>query len=307
MSLGASIGERGHSETEGALPRTFFGHPSFEGVWTTNFLLPLEATPLARSLRLSESEAQAMASEMVRLALLDPLVAIDPEAPDILGSTNGLAIVRGERRSRAVIVPADGMLPYTAQARAEAGKFDLMRLPSDNPEERPSGERCIVGGGQPPLAGTVSLNPRQFIQTPEYVVIHNEFGDEARIVPFADSHSPTALHSRLGSSIARWEGDTLVVETINLPGEDRVRGFPTLIVDPSAKVIERFTRLDHEELLYQFTVEDPHVYTRPWLAEYSLYRTEQRMFPYACHEANYSLTNILMAQRMVEQNAGVRD
>lgn len=255
---------------------------------------------MASSLVVSEAEAEAIAHQMLQAALLDPLVAIDPEAPELLGATDGLAIVRGERRTRAVVMPADGVLPYTPEARAEANAYDILSFRSDNPEERPSGERCIANSGQPPVANVVGLNPRQFIQTRTHIVIHTEFGDEARIVPFTGAHAPRAIWSRLGNSIARWDGDTLVVETIDLPAEDRVRGFPTLIVSEDSKVIERFTRVSADELLYQYTVEDAGVYTAPWLAEYSLYRTEQRMLPYSCHEANYSLANILQAQRVAD-------
>ncbi len=286
-----------------SLPQTPDGRPSFEGIWTSSFLLPLEATPMADSLVVPEAEAEAIASLMLQAALLDPLVAIDPEAPHVLGATEGLAIVRGERRTRAVVMPVDGVLPYTPAARAEANAYDILAFRADNPEERPSGERCIANSGQPPVANVVGLNPRQFIQTPTHVVIHTEFGDEVRIVPFAGAHAPRAIRSRLGNSIARWDGDTLVVETIDLPAEDRVRGFPTLIVSEDSKVIERFTRLNLDELLYQYTVEDPRAYTAPWLAEHSLYRTEQRMLPYACHEANHSLTNILQAQRVADARA----
>jgi len=129
-------------------------------------------------------------------------------------------------------------------------------------------------------------------------VIHTEYGDEARIIPLAAEHKPKALHTPLGDSIARWEGETLVVETIGLPANDRVRFFSNLVVPEHATVIERFTRVAENELLYQYTVEEPSTYTAPWLAEYSLYQTSQRMFEHACHEGNHSLPNILLAQRM---------
>ena len=129
-------------------------------------------------------------------------------------------------------------------------------------------------------------------------MLHTEYGDEARIIPFTSAHRPRRSTALIGDSIARWEGDTLVIETIGLPEKDRVRFFSNLVVTSDARVIERFTRLSEKELLYQYTVEDPTTYTAPWLAEYSLYRTSQRMFEHACHEGNYSLPNILRAQRV---------
>ena len=108
-----------------------------------------------------------------------------------------------------------------------------------------------------------------------------------------------------GDSIARWEGDTLVVETTNLPRTQRVRFSPTgvLVVNPDATVVERFTRVSRDELIYQFTVIDPKVYSAPWLAEYSFFRTSYRMFPGNCHEGNYGLPNILAGARVEERAA----
>jgi len=88
--------------------------------------------------------------------------------------------------------------------------------------------------------------------------------------------------------------------------KDRVRLFPAFIVSPEAKVIEKYTRLSDKELLYQFTIEDPKVYTAPWLAEYSIYKTDQKMFEHACHEGNYALTNVLKGARVLEERAALQ-
>lgn len=280
-------------------PRTSFGHPSFEGVWTQNFLIQMEATSRAPMLTLPEAEAKAMAQAVAAGISGGFDRQLDPEVPELMKATDGLPIVRGERRTRSVVVPADGKLPYTPEARKESGR-GAPSPPSDNHEERPNWERCITSLGLPPVTGlfTTSVNPRRFVQTPTHIVLHTEYGDEARIIPFVDKHRPSVLHSPIGDSIARWEGDTLVVETISLPKGDRVRYFSNLVVPSDSKVVERFTRLSDKELLYQYTVENPGTYTAPWLAEYSLYRTEQRMFEHACHEGNYSLPHILQAQRV---------
>ena len=280
-------------------PRTSFGDPSLEGVWTQNFVILMEASPQAPMLVLPEAAARQMA-EAAANGIGNALDrSLDPEAPELMKMTDGLPIVRGERRTRSVVMPADGKLPYTAEARKEASRGpQAPRI--DNPEERPNWERCITSLGLPPVTGmgTTSVNPRHIIQTPGQIVIHTEYGDEARIIPLAAEHKPKALHTPLGDSIARWEGETLVVETIGLPANDRVRFFSNLVVPEHAKVIERFTRVAENELLYQYTVEEPSTYTAPWLAEYSLYQTSQRMFEHACHEGNHSLPNILLAQRM---------
>lgn len=285
-------------------PRTSFGQPSLEGVWTQNFVILMEASPQAPMLVLPEAAAKQMA-EAAAAGIGNALDrSLDPEVPELMKATDGLPIVRGERRTRSVVMPADGRIPYTESARKEAMRGPQAPL-SDNHEERPNWERCITSLGLAPVTGvgTTSVNPRQLIQRRDLIVIHTEYGDEARIIPITDRHKPKELHSRLGDSIAHWEGETLVVETINQPANDRVRFFSNLMVTPDSKVIERFTRLSDNELLYQYTVQDPAIYTAPWLAEYSLYRTAQPMLEHACHEGNHSLPNILLAQRMKDARA----
>jgi hypothetical protein len=281
-------------------PRTAFGQPDMQGVWTSNFVLPFEATAQAPMLVLPEPAAKKMA-EVYAKAIGDALdKSLDPEIPALMKTTDGLAIVRGERRTRAVVLPEDGKLPYTPEARKEATRGNSMGA-FNNIEERPNWERCLRSLGQPPVSAIGETNPRQFIQTPTNVVIHTEYGDEARIIPFTDKHQSPVFTSLLGDSIARWEGETLVIETIRLPETDRVRLFPTFIVSKEATVIERYTRISDKELLYQFTVVDPKVYTAPWLAEFSIYKTDQRMFEHACHEGNYSVPNILRAARVKDE------
>ena len=280
-------------------PRTSFGQPSLEGIWTHNFIVLMESSPHSPTLTVPEAEGRVMAAAMGK-AIGDSLDrGLDPEVPELMRNTDGLPIVRGERRTRTVVEPADGKLPYTPEVRKEAMRGPQARY-ADNHEERPNWERCITSLGLPPVTGvgTTSVNPRHIVQTPGYIVLHTEYGDEARIIPLDTTHKPETLHSPIGDSIARWEGDTLVVETIGLPAHDRVRYFSNLVVPAEAVVIERFTRLSDNELLYQYTVEGTNAYTQPWLAEYSLYRTDQRMFEHACHEGNYSLPNILRAERV---------
>ncbi len=293
-------------------PRTVFGQPDLQGVWNTHFVLPMEAQPDAPSLTLSEAEAAVFAHKLA--AQISGLAAFaqDPEVADIAQdpTRSGLAIVRGQRRTRQVVSPADGMLPLTPSARRQVRFIEnLLRtqseppLPTDGPEQRPNWERCIVGQGQPPITIVSDINPRQIVLTRDAVVILTEYGPDLRIIPFTDKHGPALQASPLGDSIARWEGETLVIETVNLPAKDTIRPFPILLVPASAKVIERYTRVSADELLYQYTVVDPSIYTAPWLAEYSVYRTQKPLYEFACHEGNYSLPNILAGARRREQQA----
>jgi hypothetical protein len=293
-------------------PRTAYGQPDLEGVWNTHFVLPMEAQPGMPSLTLPEAEAAAYARKLSAEAGKLAIFGQDPEVAEIRAdpSRSDLAIVRGQRRTRQVVQPADGMLPLTRGARGQM-RFIEQALrtqteppfPTDGPELRPNWERCVVGWGQPPIVSTSDINPRQIVQTRDAVVILTEYGPDLRIIPFTDKHGPATQSSVLGDSIARWEGDTLVIETVGLPAKDMIRPFPTLFVPASAKVIERYTRLSEKELLYQYTVIDPSIYTGPWLAEYSLYRTTKPIFEFACHEGNYSLPNILAGARASEQSA----
>lgn len=286
------------------LPRTSFGHPSLEGVWGSNWVLPLEASSRVPMLVLPEEVAQGYAAAYAK-GVGDALDRqLDPEVPETMRNVEGLPLVRGERRARAVVIPANGMLPYTAKARAESERGQ----PGggyNNPEERPNWERCVRSLGQPPLY-PIGNTPRQIIQRPDKVIIFTEYGGEARIIPFSDTHKPKMFWDLLGDAIAHWEGNTLVIETIGLPEADRVRLFPSFVVSGKATVIERYTRLGMDELLYQFTVIDPDVYTEPWLAEYSIYPIEGGIYEHACHEGNYAMNNILLGGRIADARKAAR-
>jgi len=284
---------------EPGLPRTRSGHPDFQGVvWATNFFPVFESSPMLKTLVVSEAESKAFVDKMVSGIMSNPAFNIDPEGDVIIGGTDGLPLVRGERRSRLVVLPPDGKVPLTPEAKKIAS---VSTDEKNDYEQRPSGERCLVLSGAPPNFLIVSYNRLQFIQTTDHIVIHGENGDEARIIPFATAHAPTGPDTWYGDSIARWDGDTLVVETIRQRQGEAVRGlFQKFLVNADAKVIERFTRITKDEMLYQFTVEDPKAYTAPWLAEYSFHASTTGMFPSPCHEHNYSLPNILLGQRVAD-------
>ncbi|HET9161375.1 MAG TPA: hypothetical protein VFN88_12260, partial [Caulobacteraceae bacterium] len=289
-----------------AIPRTRDGHPDFQAVvWTTPYMATTEIFPtFPPALTVSEDQARALFSRMSALVLNTADFRIDAEAASFFTESRGLPLVRGERRTRLLVEPADGKIPFTREARREVEATRAPIQKYDNPEDRPPGERCLTQGAIPPLAFTSPVHLRQFVQTRDWVALEVEYGDELRVIPFADHHGPKELVPDMGDSIARWDGDTLVVETTNFPAWSRMRAFPTsLIVNADAVVIERFTLVSPTELLYQFTVRDPKVYTAPWLAEYSLYPASGRMFPSNCHEGNYSLPNILSAARQAEAAA----
>jgi len=281
-------------------------HLSLEGNWTAPFILTVESTPQTPALIVSEKDAGPIAA--AQGAAMSDFFAklLDPEVPALIPTLRGLPIVRGQRRTRLVVQPADGKAPYTAAARKElVPPRPGGPPPLDNPEDGDNDLRCLVGEGQPPLAQFVFENQLQIIRTRDAVVLHTEYGDEVRVVPLTDRHAPKVFWSRLGDSIGHWEGATLVIETVGMPDADRVRFAPMMIVSGDSKVIERLTPISDHELLYQFTIIDPKVFTGPWLAEFSWFRTDKPMYEHACHEGNYALANVLAGARYEEKAAGV--
>lgn len=307
MKLGLALGVvLGGVLMADAAPAQLRKPPSIDGDWRVNFILPMEAPAGVTQLVVSEAEARRVAA-VAGQALSDEFAkALDPETPMLVTQSDGLAIVRGERRTRAVVLPVDGKLPYTDAARKELSSPPPPES-FDNPEQRPNAERCLVGQGQPPLSSFALDSHIKIVSTPDYVVIHVEYGSDVRIIPLTKVHAPKVTWSRLGDSIARWEGKTLVIETIGQPDADRVHIAPTLLVPGDAKVIERLTPISDRELLYQFTVIDPKVYAAPWLGEFSWFRTDLQMYEHACHEGNYSLPNILAGARHEEAVARAKE
>ncbi len=285
--------------------RDAFGRPSLEGMWSANFLMTLEADKDAAPISVPEAEAKALFAARAKKTAAFFDRALDPEVPALLPSVDGLPIVRGQRRTRLITVPADGKLPLTPAGRKEM-EADGPPESFDNPEYRPNSERCTVGNGQPPFVFLTFGDQLQILQTRDTVVLHSEYGDMMRVIPLTDRRGPAVFESKAGDSIARWEGDTLVIETVRLPDKDRSRFFPSFIVSSEATVIERLTRVSHSELLYQFSVVDPKVYSAPWQGEFSWYATEKPMYEHACHEGNYSLPGILAGARREEAVAAAK-
>jgi hypothetical protein len=286
--------------------------PSLEGTWAHNYILVFESPANAPGLVVAgDAEAKAVAAAEIRETTAFFVQGLDPEVPALLSQSDGLPIVRGERRSRILVDPADGKLPYRPQVRAQISGPPPPDPPNafDDPERRPNADRCLVGIGQPPLSSLSFAYVLQIMRTPAGVVIHSEYGDDVRVVPITDKHGPKVFTSRLGDSIGHWEGDTLVVETIGMPAGDSFRLAPIVLISDAAVVTERFTPVSADELLYQFTVNDPKLYTAPWRAEFSWRRTKKLMYEHACHEGNYSLPNELAGARYQEAHraaAGAR-
>jgi hypothetical protein len=292
-------------------PRTADGHPDFNGEWSNQFLTPVEKA-LGNDLIVTPERAAQIVDLVRKAAKVLGEAGLDPEAVD--PDSHSLAIVRGENRTRQIVEPADGLLPYTPAAlkivteRQKLFREQFAGQHADNPEERLTWERCLAGMGQAPLMTTWAIDMvRRIVQTPDALVVWSEAGGETRIIRIGGKPLPAAMRSMAGDSVAHWEGDTLVVETTGFRADDQFRlsigvGRP-LMVGPDSKVVEKFTRIADGELLYQFTVVDPAIYAKPWLAEYSMMRSAEPMYEFACHEGNYGLPNILKGARIKERRA----
>jgi hypothetical protein len=231
------------------------------------------------------------------------------------GST--VNVVNGEKRSSIIVDPPDGKVPAMTQEGSQRGSAlrnrprseerenrdaALDRAPGafDDPEIRPLSERCILGfgstSGPPMLPDYFYNNLHQIVQTPTSIMILSEMVHDARIVRMNAKHLPNSYRFWMGDSVGHWEGDTLVVDTTNF--NDKTRFFGS---SEDLHVVERFTRTGPKTLLYQFTIDDPTTWTKPWSGEFTWPTTNEHIYEYACHEGNYAMEDILKGARQREK------
>jgi hypothetical protein len=300
-------------------PRTADGRPDLQGLWTFATLTPLERPrELAGKQVLTDEdvakvEAEVAAAKAERGERRTRItVALDPSTDaGVVGFYNqfwldqGTKVV-GTRRTSLIVDPPDGRLPpYTPQGKKKQAALMEARNRNAGPEDRSLGERCILGfNAGPPMVSGAYNNHVQLLQTPGYVGLLTEMVHSARIVPMdGRPHGTTSQWS--GDSRGRWEGDTLVIDTTNFRDDGIGAERPELQgTDKNLHVVERFTRVDADTLLYEFTVDDPTVWTKPWTASMPMTKAPELMFEYACHEGNYSMTGILAGARAEEKAAG---
>ena len=189
--------------------------------------------------------------------------------------------------------------PKEAQARARSRQGNARVGNFDGPERRPLGERCLVGFGStsgPPMLPVLYNNHYQIVQTKDEVAIVIEMVHDTRIVRLNGKRQPSHVRPWMGDSVGRWEGDTLVVETANFRPDQAFRG-----ATEDLKVTERFTRVSPTQILYRFELDDPATFTQKVKGEIALNASKEQVYEYACHEGNYSLSNILSGARFQEQ------
>ncbi len=316
---------------EWEVPRTSHGHPDLQGNWTNATLTPFtRAADRAPVLTLEEvAEIESGEAEIVvqRSAPSDPDRPPPPEGgtnPICIDSPTScynevyrepcvrVAVVNGEPRSSLVTHPPDGRPPeLTPEGRRrveERRAFSRQFGAYDNPENLPLASRCIVSfgssAGPPMLPNYWYNNNYTIVQNADHVMILTEMVHDVRIIRLGEPRPLRAdLHPWFGDSWGRWEGDTLVVETTNLNPAHPFRSVPP---SKDLKVIERFTRVDEETILYEFTIDDPTTYTSVWGGQIPFERFDDLLYEYACHEGNYSLSGVLSGARYQERMVGRR-
>jgi len=282
--------------------------PDLEGVWSFATITPLERpAEFAGKPELTADEAAAYERRMVETNNRDRRDKSSPEA-DVGGAYNEawfdrgsvLTVVNGKKRSSLIVDPTDGKIPALTpggKQRADARAADRRDHPTDGPENQGLPTRCLLFGAGPPIVPGPYNNFVQIFQFPDHVIILNEMIHDARIVPLdGRPHTAQAIHKWLGDSRGRWEGDTLVVDTTNFTDKTNFRG-----ADENLHVVERFTRTGPGSLLYEFTIDNPTAFTKPWSTAVGMTKSDDRIFEYACHEANYAMSGILRGARAEER------
>jgi hypothetical protein len=304
------------------------GHPDLSGFWSNATITP-ERRPAKFGDRLVHTPAEVKALEgAVQAEVVEGNKPTDPNSGaeggkadpkslrpefaaaggDVGGYNRGwldpgasVMRVHGEPRTSFLTTP-NGQPPARIATAAQAGGFPRGLGSFDNPESRSLGERCIMGfgrnAGPPMLPNGFYNNNYQFLQTNDAFVIEVEMVHDTRMVRLNAQHRTDGVRPWMGDSVGHWEGNTLVVETTNIP---QIQNYSGAWKD--LKVTERFTRVAKDRVLYQYTLDDPTTWAKPWGGEYEFGPLNGVIYEYACHEGNYALPGMLAGARTQEKEA----
>ena len=311
-------------------PRTPWGDPDLQGIWTSATYTPLERPEtVADRAFLTEEEAAELAA-LVAEDGVDPLRArnilaagTDEERRAVTRQTqenihydNAIWLTEerrktfSSRRTSLIVDPPNGRIPPRVPEavereakRREASRHLVYNLDEPSYEgyhTRTLQERCLVWRHEgPPMVPPSYNDMLQIFQTPDHVVVMQEMSNNPpRIIPLGAPHLPSRIRQWPGDSRGRWEGDTLVVDTVNFNEKTHYEGSTEAL-----HVVERFTRVDAETIRYEFTVRDDKTWARPWSVEFPLMKREGPLYEYACHEGNHDIRHILEVARNVERQA----
>jgi len=317
MVIALAVPVSGQAPKKYSPPRTPWGDPDLQGVWNDATSTPLQRPGAVGGKEvLTDEEAAEFQAALAHDLTRDrrdggPEVDVNRAYNDHWMDARRLKIT-ADRRTSLIVDPADGRIPPLVplsperqQARAgragAAARFQA-GLPDDHTDfSLPV--RCIIRTDSPPYLPTIYNNNFQIVQSPGYVTIAPEMIHSARIIPVdGRPHLNKALKQWLGDSRGRWDGTTLVVETTNFRSDD---GVIFQNANPATfKITERFTRVAADSLNYEFTVEDPTTWTRPWTAliPWNKVDPDEQMYEYACHEDNFDIVHFLTGARKRQKN-----
>jgi hypothetical protein len=287
-------------------PKTAWGHPDLQGIWTNTTTTPLERLPEASDKQTLTDEEREELSQKVAQRINQDL-----PRPGQVVPYNEFWYERGRLNTRTslVIDPPDGRVPaYTpdAQKRIEGMQASRKAHPADSWLDRSSYDRCITRGMPGAMMPGFYNHNYHIMQTPGYVAIVVEMIHDARIIPLdGRPHLNNSVQQWMGDSRGHWEGDTLVVETTNFSDKVFERGTTVTGFGPGMRLVERFRRVDADSIDYQFTLEDPKTFTKTWTVAAPMAKTDGPLYEYACHEGNYAMEGILSAAR-AEEKAGAK-
>jgi hypothetical protein len=293
-------------------PRTPYGDPDLQGIWSNASIIPLERpNDLAGKPLLTPEEMAAYEARVLQRSSRE-----GPRTAGQVGTYNNFWWDADSKRApnfhtSLIVDPSDGRVPRLtgdAQRRADTDRAYAREHPADGPEDRPLMERCLLFPmtGPPMLPsfldnhqyGPLTVN-YQFLQAPGYVTILVEVNHDMRVIPLdSRPHLPQNVRQWMGDPRGHWEGETLVVDTTNFTGKTRFRG-----ADENLHLTERFTRKGPDLLLYEFSVDDPTAFTKPWRGEVPMIASDGPLFEHACHEGNYGLAGILSGARAEEKQS----
>ena len=292
------------------VPQTPWGAPDLQGTWDFRTITPLQRPEdLGDKAFLTEEEAaQREKSAVDRAVRLWNKDAQRTEAGGNVGGYNNFWMdqgtnIIGTRRTSLIVDPPNGRLPDVTEAGRERAAAGRGSFGDDLPEsyvDLSNADRCMTGfnAGPPITPGGYNQN-MQLFQTEDYVVLLTEMVHTVRVVPLDGRPALDAgVRQWSGDSRGHWDGETLVVETANFDAKRGWRGST-----PGMRLVERFTRVNEDTLLYEFTAIDPDTWVIPWTVELPMRRNELPLFEYACHEGNYAMDAMLGGARADERQA----
>jgi hypothetical protein len=281
--------------------------PDFDGIWNSATTTPLERPAQFKDKPYFTKEEAAEWDREFARRNEEPPPGTRQSGTGTYNTVYREFGTRSVRTLRTSIVtdPPDGRIPPLTPAAADIKRRRLEALRKfENPEDLGLQDQCLsfLTAGPPMLPYSYNSN-YQIVQTRDTILIHAEMIHDARIIRIGGRHAPARVRSWLGDSIGRWDGDTLVVDTTNFNDGGGFYGDAggNFGWDRNLHLVERFRFLDADTLLYQFEVDNPTAFTRPWKGELTLARSAEPIFEYACHEGNYSLTNMLRGFRAAER------